>query len=262
MTEPAPRTIYPIIAIQRFYDRLFSALGPQGWWPARTPAEVVLGAILTQNTAWGNVEKALSRLRRKRLLSFAALEKVPQRRLARLIRPSGYFNQKAKKVKHFLRFWHKHHGRSLARMFRTTTERLRQELLSVNGIGRETADSILLYAGNHPVFVVDAYTRRILERHQLIGTKASYEEIRRLFESNLDRDPKMYNEYHALLVEVGKNWCKRRNPDCRGCPLGVFLDKPAQNSLRTARREFLARKPAQDTLRRARNESLAGKPVR
>ena len=227
MMEPRPRPANPVFAIRRFYDRLFSSLGPQGWWPARTPAEVVLGTILTQNTTWGNVEKALSRLRQKRLRSFTALEKVPRRRLARLIRPSGYFNQKAKKIKHFLRFWRRQYGRSLARMFRTPTERLRQELLSVNGIGRETADAILLYAGNHPIFVVDAYTRRILERHKLIRPKASYEEIRHLFESNLDRDPKMYNEYHALLVEVGKNWCKKRNPDCLGCPLGIYLDKPA-----------------------------------
>ncbi len=233
--EPSPPRANPVFAIQRFYDRLFSTLGRQGWWPARTPAEVVLGAILTQNTAWPNVEKALSRLRQRGLLNLSALEKIPGQRLARLIRPSGYFNQKARKIKHFLRFLRRQYGGSLARMFRTPTERLRQELLSVNGIGRETADSILLYAGNHAVFVVDAYTQRILERHELIGPKASYEEIRHLFESNLRRDPKMYNEYHALLVQVGKNWCKTRNPDCLGCPLGIYLDKPAEEILRTAR---------------------------
>ncbi len=231
--------------IQRFYDRLLSTLGPQGWWPGRTPAEVILGAILTQNTAWGNVEKVLSRLRQRGLLSLRALEKVPQRRLAQLIRPSGYFNQKAKKIEEFLRFWRRQYGRSLTGMFRAPTARLREQLLAINGIGRETADSILLYAGHHPVFVVDAYTRRILERHQLIGSKTTYEEIRRLFESHLPRDPKMYNEYHALLVEVGKNWCKKRGPDCFRCPLGIYLDRPVEDALRPARRQSLAGRPRQ-----------------
>lgn len=236
MRDRNPARANPSVLLQSFYERLFSLLGPQGWWPARTSPEVVLGAILTQNTAWTNVEKALSRLRQEGRLSFRSLEKLPRRRLAQLIRPSGYFNQKAKKIKHFLRFWREQCGGSLTRMFRAPTERLREQLLTVNGIGRETADSILLYAGNHPVFVVDAYTRRILERHQLIRPTASYEEIRNLFESNLPRDAKMYNEYHALLVEVGKNWCKKRNPDCSHCPLGIYLDQPLKDALSSAQR--------------------------
>lgn len=230
MTRPATQPSSVIPEIGRYFGRLYSALGPQGWWPARSRAEVVVGAILAQNTAWTNVEKALARLRRGGPLDLNALEKAATGRIARRIRPSGYYNQKAKKLKLFVRFLRERYGGSLSRMFRTPTEQLRQGLLSVSGIGPETADSILLYAGNHPVFVVDAYTRRILERHKLVGPKASYEQIRQLFESNLHHDPKMYNEYHALLVQVGKNWCKRKNPDCPNCPLGIYLDEPARRT--------------------------------
>ena len=250
MKDGNPGRRDPSILLPSFYERLFSSFGPQGWWPARTPSEVILGAILTQNTAWANVERALARLRQRGLLSFRALERLPQRRLALLIRPSGYFNQKAKKIKHFLRFWRERCGGSLTRMFRWPTDRLREQLLTVNGIGRETADSILLYAGSHPVFVVDAYTRRILERHQLIRPAASYEEIRNLFESNLPRDAKMYNEYHALLVKVGKNWCKKRNPDCSHCPLGIYLDQTTKDALGSAQRASQAGRPGRASPRR------------
>lgn len=209
-----------------FYSALHAALGPQHWWPARTPFEIIVGAILTQSTAWVNVELAIANLRRERLLTPRALQRVPVVRLARLVKPSGYFRQKAKKLKAFVQFLRREYGGSLARMFRTPTAELREKLLAVHGIGPETADSILLYAGKHPVFVVDAYTRRVLVRHGLVGEKAGYEEMRRLFESpasGLPRDPQLYNEYHALLVQVGKHWCRPREARCSECPLGNFL---------------------------------------
>ncbi|HEV8385703.1 MAG TPA: endonuclease III domain-containing protein [Candidatus Acidoferrales bacterium] len=209
--------------LAEYYKALYDALGPQHWWPARTPFEVIVGAILTQNTAWTNVEKAIANLRRERLLSPAALERVPQAKLARLIRSSGYFRQKAKKLKAFVRFLRLEFRGSLTKMFRTPTAELREKLLGVHGIGPETADSILLFAGQHPVFVVDAYTKRILVRHGLASEKASYEEIRALFESTLPRDANLYNEFHGLIVMTGKHWCKTKNPVCELCPLGTFL---------------------------------------
>ncbi len=211
-------------ALLAFYDVLFGALGPQRWWPGRTRFEMIVGAILTQSTAWSNVERAIANLRRARLLNPAALGRVSQARLERLVRPAGYFRQKARKLKEFAHFLRKNFSGSLDRMFRIPAEELREKLLAVHGIGPETADSILLYAGNRPVFVVDAYTKRILARHGLIGEKAGYEEIRALFERNLPRDARHWNEYHALLVAVGKNWCRRAKPRCDACPLGRFLE--------------------------------------
>jgi endonuclease-3 related protein len=188
---------------------------------------VIVGAILTQNTAWSNVERAIGNLRGERLLTPAALERVSTPRLARLIRPSGYFRQKARKLKAFVKFLRREFGGSLRRMFRTPTSELRAKLLAVHGIGPETADSILLYAGNHPVFVVDAYTRRILERHGLVPGHAGYDQIQELFERSLPREASLYNEYHALLVNVGKEWCRSRIPRCSECPLQPFLPERA-----------------------------------
>lgn len=213
--------------------------------------EVIVGAYLTQNTNWSNVEKAIANLRRERRLSLRALREIPLRRLEGLIRPSGYFRQKAKKLKTFVRFLDKHYSGSLDRMFAQPTSKLRDELLALNGVGPETADSILLYAGNHPVFVVDAYTRRMLERHRYIPKKTSYEEIRALLEqvisssapATLDferrgsepRHPvsrvsrasrselaQHFNEWHALIVRVGNQYC-RSTPKCDECPLREFL---------------------------------------
>ncbi len=206
-----------------YYDTLFAAFGPQYWWPGRTPFEIIVGAILTQNTSWSNVELAIQNLRRKKLLTPGAIEAVSFGRLAALIRSSGYFRQKAKKLKAFVRFLRAEYQGSLAKMFRTPTRALRDQLLGVHGIGPETADSILLYAGRHLVFVVDAYTRRILERHQLAGPKHSYEDVRLFFERSLPPDVPLYNEFHALIVQTGKDYCRKRNPRCDQCPLQDFL---------------------------------------
>lgn len=194
------------------------------WWPAKTPFEVIVGAILTQNTAWTNVERALANLRRERLLSPLAIEKVSLRHLQELVRSSRYFRQKAKKLKAFVHFLRREYGGSLARMFRTPTDVLRERLLGVHGIGPETADSILLYAGRKDVFVVDAYTKRILTRHGWAGKKTRYEEMQALFEKNLPRDVSVYNELHAQFVQVGKNWCRPQEPRCFECPLEKFLE--------------------------------------
>jgi endonuclease III related protein len=216
--------------LAHYFTALSSALGPQHWWPARTPFEVIVGAILTQNTAWSNVERAIANLRRERLLTPRALEKIDQRRLARLIRSSGYFRQKARKLKEFVRFLRRDFDGSLTRMFRTPTAELRERLLAVHGIGRETADSILLYAGGHQVFVVDAYTQRILSRHALSHEKAKYEDVRALFEASLPAEPALYNEFHGLIVHVGKHWCRTREPRCNVCPLQPFLPQTAVHS--------------------------------
>src|SRR5215813_7650704 len=173
------------LPIRSYYTTLYSHWGPQNWWPAQTYLEKIVGAYLTQNTSWSNVEKAIANLRRARMLSVSGLRSIPLLRLATLVRPSGYFRQKARKLKTFIRFLDRNYAGSLDRMFRQPTGKLRVQLLELNGVGPETADSILLYAGNHPMFVVDAYTRRILERHGMIGPKTGYEEIRSLVERAL-----------------------------------------------------------------------------
>jgi endonuclease III related protein len=244
--------------LQAYYRTLFRAWGAQHWWPAHTRFEVIAGAYLTQNTAWTNVERALANLRAARRLSVDGIRSVRLPELERLIRPSGYFRQKARRLKSFVAFLDKNYGGSLARLFAQPTDRLRGALLNLNGVGPETADSILLYAGNHPVFVVDTYTRRILERHGILPEKSDYEEIRLLFEQALaplaEEQPdtqtlsalesgirgaahppsamstarrtaltQVYNEMHGLIVGVGKHYCKKANPACEGCPLRPFL---------------------------------------
>ena len=171
--------------IRAYYHTLFSAWGRQHWWPAQSRFEVIVGAYLTQNTSWSNVERALGSLRQARRLSISGIRRTPLPTLQKLIRSAGYFRQKAQRLKTFVRFLDRRYGGSLTRMFAQPTAQLREELLALNGVGPETADSILLYAGNHPVFVVDAYTRRILERHGIVSPRASYDEIRELFEGAL-----------------------------------------------------------------------------
>jgi endonuclease-3 related protein len=184
---------------------------------------VIVGAILTQNTAWTNVERAIANLRREKLLSPEAIETIPLSRLASLIRSSGYFRQKAKTLKAFVRFLRAEYRGSLTKMFRTATGTLREELLGVRGIGPETADCILLYAGKHPVFVVDAYARRILDRHGLLRGNRPYEEVQEFFQRSLPQHASLYNEFHALLVRTGKEHCRARNPRCHQCALGPLL---------------------------------------
>lgn len=212
--------------LKAYYDSLYAAFGAQGWWPGRTRFEVITGAILTQNTAWTNVEKAIANLKKERLLSLSAMRAAPAERLAGCIRPAGYFNIKAKRLKHFVDHLYSRHEGSLGRLFGQEAAVLRAELLSINGIGPETADSIILYAGGKPEFVVDAYTKRILSRHGIAGTDAGYEAVKALFTGALPRDARLYNEYHALIVKTGKDFCRPKEPRCAHCPLGRFLQRP------------------------------------
>ena len=248
--------------LQSYYRTLYRAWGVQHWWPGETPFEVIVGAYLTQNTAWTNVERALANLREAGVLSVSSIREITLPKLERLIRSSGYFRQKARRLKAFVAFLDREYGGSLEKMFLQPSEKLREELLALNGVGPETADSILLYAGNHPVFVVDAYTRRVLERHGILSEKTDYEEIRQFFQRALDpiadeqkelqRDApratqlesgfpgtahlpsamstaertalaQVYNEMHGLLVGVGKHFCGKSHPKCDGCPLQPFL---------------------------------------
>lgn len=206
-------------SLKKIYSKLFSAFGHQHWWPGNTQFEVIVGAILTQNTAWTNVEKAIHNLKKAKLLNPKRLHDLSQAELAQHIRPAGYFNIKAKRLKCFLNYLFDNYGGSLNRMFKKRTDALRRELLSVNGIGPETADSILLYAGNHPMFVVDAYTKRIFSRHRIIQADADYHDVQEIFMKNLPHDIKMFNEYHALIVRVGKDFCRTKRPLCSKCPL-------------------------------------------
>jgi len=204
--------------LQSFYQNLYQHFGPQDWWPAQTQFEVIVGAILTQNTNWGNVEKALLNLKRKKVLNPSSLYRLPPKTLASLIKPAGYFNIKTKRLKNFLKFLFKEYNGQLKRMGKEETSRLRHKLLEVNGIGPETADSILLYAFDRPIFVVDAYTKRFLYRHNVVDHKATYYEIQEVFTNHLKPDVKKFNEYHALIVNLGKDYCKS-TPRCEQCPL-------------------------------------------
>lgn len=242
--------------IRAYYHTLYGAWGRQHWWPAGTRFEVIVGAYLTQNTSWKNVEIALRRLRAARKLGLAAIRILPLAELEALIRPAGYFRQKAARLKTFIGFVDRTYQGSLQRMFAQPADKLRQELLSLHGVGPETADSILLYAGQHSVFVVDAYSRRILERHGIAHRKMSYEEVRGLFEQSLREVAKaparvtrksetaipsfahspsamslarrsllaqIYNDMHGLIVAAGKHYCLKAEPRCGACPLQTFL---------------------------------------
>jgi endonuclease-3 related protein len=205
--------------IKKYYEVLYEKFGPQGWWPGETALECILGAILTQNTSWKNVEKAIDNLKRENLISVEDLSLIKTDELAELIRPSGYYNQKAAKIKNFVSILVKEFSGSLDSMFAVDKSILREKLLSIKGIGPETADSIMLYAGAMPVFVVDAYTWRVLTRHGLVPEQTSYGEIQELFTDSLQEDAGVFNEYHALLVKLGKEHCRKREPLCAGCPL-------------------------------------------
>jgi endonuclease-3 related protein len=205
-------------SLLKIYDKLYSFYGPQHWWPGDSPLEVAVGAILTQNTNWSNVEKAIANLKSAGLLSARSLHSLSEKRLASLIRPSGYFNIKAARLKAFVSFLSSEFSGSMREMRKQDLPSLRRSLLSVRGIGPETADSILLYALGKPAFVVDVYTRRVLSRHGIMDYHASYDEYQLLFHESLGEDAELFNEYHALLVMTGKDYCKPK-PLCTECPL-------------------------------------------
>ncbi len=201
------------------YERLLITYGPQGWWPGEGPFEVIVGAILTQRVSWTNVEQAIAALKQADLMDPRRLDAAPLEAVAALIQPCLYYNAKARKLKAFVRFLAQHHGGRLEPLLQLPLPTLREALLSIHGIGEETADAILLYAAGKPSFVVDAYTRRILSRLGLIPETAGYERVRRLFMDALPRDVALYQEVHALLVRHGKERCKSCRPLCEGCPL-------------------------------------------
>ncbi len=263
--------------VTAIYQKLSRAWGPQNWWPAQTPFEVIVGAILTQNTSWTNVERALASLRTANALDIDSMRRLPNAQLEQLVRSSGYFRQKARRLKSFVAFLDARYSGSLEAMCATPTLQLREQLLELNGIGPETADSILLYAGHHPIFVVDAYTRRVLERHDVIKPDAKYDEIRSLVEQSLrsqaaqrirdasgldparpsihapssmssaPRQPlaQVYNEMHGLFVQLGKHYCSVRDPKCETCPLGPMLIHRPKSDSNAGTRRRPARKIAQ-----------------
>ena len=208
------------LTLRTIYEKLYAFYGPQCWWPGDTPFEITVGAILTQNTNWANVEKAIDNLKVHHVLNARALHKLPLQTLAALVRPSGYYNIKAKRIRAFLNFLVEKYGGSVGRMKNDETRTLRKKLLAINGIGPETADSILLYALKKPVFVIDAYTRRIISRHDILDANVRYDEYQDFFHCELDQNVHLFNEYHALLVRVGKEYC-RSQPRCERCPLSV-----------------------------------------
>ena len=208
--------------IYQVYKTLLIYWGEQHWWPAQNQFEMMVGAILTQNTNWKNVEKTLYNLKKHQALSIQSLKKIPHNKLAEWIRPAGYYNQKATYLKIMAKTISDRFNGSLDSLFSIQTNILRKELLSWKGIGPETADSILLYAANRPVFVVDSYTKRFLIRHHQCTTKTTYNAIAKLFENSLPKDVQLYNEYHALIVRLGKEYCQSK-PICTKCPLKTFL---------------------------------------
>lgn len=204
--------------LEDIYRILFKRFGPQHWWPAEEPFEVIVGAILTQSTAWTNVEKAIANLKAVGKLSPLALRRLPEADLAALIHPCGYYNVKVQKLKAFVGWFGEQYSDSLDKLFSGDINHVRYQLLQVYGIGKETADSIILYAGNKPAFVIDAYTRRIIDRIGIAPATSSYAAHQALFLSHLPPDAALFNEYHALLVKLGKEYCRKR-PLCEGCCL-------------------------------------------
>lgn len=204
----------------KIYQILYNHFGPQNWWPGESEIEIMIGAILTQNTNWQNVEKAIKNLKEETNLDPIIINKLPLKKLAKIIRPSGFYNIKAKRLKEFIKFFLKEYNGNVKEMEKEDENILREKLLKVKGIGKETADSILLYALNKPVFVIDNYTKRIFIRHKLFFGK-SYDEWQEYFTKNLPKDTKIYNEYHALLVKLAKTYCLK-NPICESCPLKFF----------------------------------------
>lgn len=209
--------------LRAIYRRLEKHYGPTGWWPGDTAFEISVGAILTQNTAWTNVEQAITNLKRDRLLTPKKIAAATDRELHVALRPSGYFRVKAQRVRSFCEYLIEQHGGSMKRMARAPLDVLRDELLDVHGIGPETADDILLYACGKPIFVVDAYTRRFLHRHGHVDANIGYADLQTIFHNRLPPDVPLYKEFHALIVHLGKDFCKPK-PRCEGCPLAPLLE--------------------------------------
>ncbi len=218
-----PSEVEPGVTLRQFFAKMLAELGPQDWWPARTRLEIILGAILVQNTAWQNAARALKQLRQRGLLNLARLQSASRVELESCVRPAGFFRQKTRTIQNFLGWLERNCRGSLATMFSLKAEEARRQLLEINGLGPETVDAILLYAGRRPLFVADNYARRILARHEMVMPGADYAEIQRFMHQHLPADPGLFNEYHALLVEVGKQYCKRQAPRCDECPLQGFL---------------------------------------
>ena len=210
------------------YERLYSSFGPSGWWPGETPLEVIVGAILTQNTSWRNVEQALARLKEEGALSVGGLTPIGEAQLAEWIRPAGYYRIKARRLKNFFRFLQEEYQGRIEALIEQPLEKLREQLLGIQGVGPETADSILLYALGKPTFVVDTYTHRIFSRHHLVPEETDYEELRSYFLEALPEEVPLFNEFHALIVRTGKTYCRKKAPLCGDCPLGD-LEKDGTN---------------------------------
>ncbi len=205
--------------VMQIYRMLLNHYGPRGWWPGESRLEIIVGAILTQAVAWNNVEKAISNMKIKNLFTFQSLLDIAEEELAALIKPALYNRQKAKKIKFMINFIDKEYNRELDSMFKTTLPQLREELLGIWGIGPETADSILLYAGDQPIFVVDAYTMRIFKRLGMVDENITYQQMQDFMHANVEANTYIYNEYHALLVALGANCCKKNHADCSLCPI-------------------------------------------
>lgn len=213
--------------LREIYQRLYKSFGPQHWWPAQEPFEVIVGAILTQNTNWTNVERAIANLKKAKVITPKRLHQIATTKLARLIKPAGYFNIKAQRLKNFLQWFMEMYNGDIAQLTAQSAKNSREQLLSITGIGPETADSIILYALQKPSFVVDAYTYRIFSRHSLIPEETTYHEIQSFFHDNLESDASLFNEYHALVVRLGKEYCRKNNPKCAICPLKGINNYPS-----------------------------------
>lgn len=201
------------------FQRLYDHFGPQGWWPGDSPFEIMVGAVLTQNTSWANVEKAIDSLKLAGMLSYESLARLSAEEIAPYIRPAGYYNLKAQRLKNLLDMIAVVYAADLAAFLADELATARENLLAVKGIGPETADSILLYACRHPVFVVDMYTHRVFSRHNMVAEETDYQTIQDVFLTNLPEDKQLYNEFHALIVRVAGSFCKKSNPLCAQCPL-------------------------------------------
>jgi len=214
-------------SLKNIYQTLCNHFGSQHWWPGESPFEVIVGAILTQQTSWNNVEKAINNLKKENLLDSKKIRDIKNEKLEKLIQSSGYYRQKTKKLKNFMNFlWEKYNGR-LEKLFNQPIPKLRENLLSVNGIGKETADSIILYAANKPIFVIDTYTVRLINRLEITKEK-DYNKIQQLFQKNLPQDTQLFNEFHALIVKLGKDYCKKK-PRCDECPLRMKCNYQKSN---------------------------------